>query len=218
MYLTTVVILSALLGGISLYLSFRLLRRFTWVIAWLRGSVGLALLITAILVFLVAYDLGSYEELLAEQPIAALNFEKIGEQKYRVNVAYYIDRENEVYEIAGDQWQVDARVVRWAQMFAALGAKPGFRLDRLSGRYYTLEDERTKERRIFSLQQSEPLFDVWKSLHDGNNFIPFIDAVYGSAAYLPMADKATFQVSLSHNGLTALPMNEFAKSAIQKWH
>jgi len=46
--------------------------------------------------------------------------------------------------------------------------------------------------------------DVWKALHTKGSMVPGIDAVYGSAAYLPMADSASFQLSLSYNGLTAL--------------
>ncbi len=218
MYLITVIALSALFGGLFLYLSFRILRQLGWFMAWLRGSAGILFFVLALFIFLVGFDLSSYQELLEEKPIASLNFEQIGDQKYRIDISYYVDREAESFDIFGDQWQVDARIIRWNGMLGALGVKPGFRLDRISGRYYSLEDEREKERSVYSLLKRKSFFDVWQALQDQGNFVPWIDASYGSAAFLPMADRATYQLSLSHNGLTAKPVNEIAKSAVAKWH
>jgi hypothetical protein len=47
--------------------------------------------------------------------------------------------------------------------------------------------------------------------------MPIIDAVYGSATYLPMADGALYEVSLSHTGLLARPLNASAEEAINTW-
>jgi len=217
MYKLAVIIFALLLGGLSLYLAIILLKRLNWFFAWLRGSVGLIFLAFAIGIALIAWDLSNYEELLEEKPIASVSFVKNGEQLYTATLSYYIEKEPQSFEIHGDQWQVDARIIRWTGLVSALGAKPGFRLDRISGRYFSLEDERRKTRSAFSLEDTSPTIDIWKIMQNHGDMIPGIDAVYGSAAYLPMADAATYQLSLSQNGLTAIPVNEVAKSATRLW-
>lgn len=217
MYLIAVYALTILLGGVSLYASIRILKRFNWVLAWLRGTVGLFFLAAAFVFVYAAFDLSSYEALLTERPVATVAFEKVDDQFFKVKISYYSDKDDADYEVRGDQWQMDARIIRWTGLVSAAGAKPGFRLDRLSGRYYSLEDERTKPRTVYELNDPSKLMDIWELLHTRVDFFPGIDASYGSAAYLPMADSATFQLSLSHNGLTAKPMNKLAEDAVKMW-
>ena len=47
--------------------------------------------------------------------------------------------------------------------------------------------------------------------------MPWIDAVYGNAAFVPMEDGALFEVTLSHTGLLARPLNDPAKEAVNRW-
>ena len=218
MYLTAVILISLVIGGLSLYIAFKALKKLGWFFGWLRGTVGLSFLAFSALVIWAAYDLTNYSELLEERPIASVSFEQLAPQHFRASISYYIEKDNDEFEIYGDQWQMDARIVRWTGFIAAVGAKPGFRLDRISGRYYSLEDEREKTRSVYSLyQQNSNIFDFWQLLNKHGSAVPGIEASYGSAAYLPMADAASFQLSLSYNGLTAKPVNSIAKEAVAKW-
>ena len=45
---------------------------------------------------------------------------------------------------------------------------------------------------------------------DHPRWLPFVDAVYGSATYMPMADGARYQVSITQSGLIARPLNPAA--------
>ena len=94
---------------------------------------------------------------------------------------------------------------------------PGYRLDRLSGRYYSLEEENSSPRTIYSLTSSSGVIDVWQWLHEYGLAWNIIDASYGSATYLPMEDGALFSVSLSANGLIARPLNDRAQAAVDRW-
>ena len=218
MFVSAVILLACLLGGASLYIAVRSLIKLGWFFAWLRGTVGLCFLAFSLLVLWAAYDLTRYDDLFEERPIASISFEKVDDQKYAAILSYYSDRDSVEVDIYGDQWQVDARIIRWTGLIALLGAKPGFRLDRLSGRYLSLEDERAKPRSVFSLAE-QPAYhiDMWRVLKNNGAFIPGIDASYGSAAYLPMADSASYELSLSFSGLTAKPTNKIAEEAIKNW-
>src|SRR5690606_40350004 len=64
--------------------------------------------------------------------------------------------------------------------FLSAGTMPLYRLDRLSGRYLSLEQERNAGRTVYALQESR-WFDVWDWLH-GRSW--WLEAQSGSAVYM----------------------------------
>jgi hypothetical protein len=44
-----------------------------------------------------------------------------------------------------------------------------------------------------------------------------VDAVYGSATYMPMVHGASYQISLTQSGLIARPTNAIAEQALKNW-
>lgn len=208
---------SLILALAALYVGLRVLGKFGWVLGFIRGAIGLSLVACAVVFVLAGLDLLSYKQLLNEKPILTISFTKQDEQLYKSTLVFIEEGEEATFEVRGEQWQIDARIIRWLGVFQMLGAKPGYRLDRLSGRYYSLEDERRKDRTVHQITQSEYGLDMWQWSQQNGRFLPIIDAVYGSATYLPMEDGAIFQVSLSANGLTAKPLNEVAEKAINRW-
>jgi hypothetical protein len=60
--------------------------------------------------------------------------------------------------------------------------------------------------------------DLWTLAHDYRSWVPWVDALYGSATYLPMADGALYQVNVSQSGLIARPLNQAAREAVGSWH
>jgi len=44
-----------------------------------------------------------------------------------------------------------------------------------------------------------------------------VDAMYGSAVFLPMTNQAKYVISISRNGLIARPANAEAKKAVSRW-
>lgn len=217
MYTGFIIGIAAVFALVLFVLSIKLLARFGWILQWVRGTIGLAFLAFGVVVVVVAMDMLTYKEVIDDQAVATLTFSQVKEQEYSVEVSYVFQEKSDLYTVHGDQWQMDARIVRLRGFLTTLGAKPGFRLDRLSGRYYSLADERRKTRSVYKLDETNATIDFWSLLHSNGNKVPWIEAVYGSATYLPMADKAIFQVSLSDSGLTAKPINEPAENAVQDW-
>lgn len=209
--------ISIVLAVLVLYISVRVLARFSWIAGFLRGAFGLLLLGSAIFLVLVGIDLLSYKQLLVEKPVLTISFVKKEEQLFETTVVFIEEGTEVTYDVAGDQWQVDARIIRWLGIFRLFGAEPGYRLDRLSGRYYSLEDERRKTRSVHQLFERQYGLDMWQWVQENGRLLPIIDAVYGSATYLPMEDGAIFQVSLSANGLVAKPLNPIAVDAVNNW-
>jgi hypothetical protein len=213
-------LLAIFIGLIALYLAYKavsLLWKNSWFVGFCRGIFGLTLLAAGALVALTAYDVYSYKQVLQEQAVATINFDKIEEQHYFAVLSDKDGKEQRV-EIRGDQWQLDARIVKWKGYLSTFGIKPAFRLERLSGRYYDIEQETTAKRTAYTVHDSLYGVDLWRLLHSNPSWAPVIDAVYGSATYLPMKDGALFEISLSNTGLVARPINEVAREAVAEFN
>jgi hypothetical protein len=209
-----VAILSIVLLLVCLFIVYKVLFRRGWLIQWIKGSAGFVMLLLCVLLGLAAWDLFSYENLKKEEAIATLSFSKLGAQKFKVMI---VDRDGEeqAYALNGDLWQLDARLITWTGPIQQLGVMPAYKLDRISGRYLSLEQERMAERSVFGLSDDSVL-DVWHWLHEYPG-LPLLNAAYGSATYMPMADGAIYQVRLDSRGVSAKPMNEVAMSSVKNW-
>ncbi|AMX02724.1 cation/multidrug efflux pump [Microbulbifer thermotolerans] len=208
--------LIALLALLLVFWGGRILLSGKWILGFIRGTLGLLFLATALLIVLVAADVYSYRNLAEEHSVGTVSFRKTGEQRYEVTFSD-ADGLAQRFELHGDQWQLDARMLKWKGVLARWGIQPAYRLDRLSGRYLTLQDERIKERSVHQLDSSAFGIDIWQSLRGIDKKLSFVDAVYGTATFLPMEDGAVYDVRITHNGLLARPLNQQATSAVEEW-
>lgn len=156
-----------------------------------------------------------YQRLTSEQLIGVIEFSASGSDEYtaRLMIDGELDR---LLPLRGDEWQLDARVLTWKPPATILGLEPVYQLERLSGRYSSVDRERSEPRTVHALAEERPL-DLWSLARNFPKFTPGIDAYYGTATYLPMADGARFQVSLSRDALIARPINDFAREAVGEW-
>lgn len=216
MVYTGLAITLAILCGLAVLVAAKLLFRNSWFLGWLRGMFGLFFLAGAAVLAFVALDILTYKQISKEQVIATLSFEKLAEQQFEATL---VSNEGwqKTYILSGDQWQLDARILKWKGFVSRWGVPPCYRLDRISGRYYSLDQEREKDRAIYSISQSEYNVDVWQWVNHGKRVLPLLDAIYGSATFVPMADGALFEVSLSATGLLSRPLNDAATSAVGQW-
>lgn len=209
--------LFALCSLITLLIALFLLLRREWFFGWLKGMVGFLALFAAVAFGLTALNLNGYRALNQEVTVATISFDKVDKQLYKANVVLEGGSVEMPFEIAGDLWQMDARIIKWKGPMAAVGGSPLYKLDRISGRYYALEDERSKARSVYAVSNPDVGFDLWSAFNDLSRYIPWFDAEYGSATYLPMADGALFSVRLTFAGMIARPENDRAELAVREW-
>lgn len=213
MIFTLLALFIALIAVYILYRAAKMLWQNSWFVGFFRGFFGLALVGLAAVIAVTAFDLYSYKQVLQEQVVATIHFDKVENQHYFAVLSDKNGREQRV-ELRGDQWQLDARIVKWKGYLASFGLKPAYRLERLSGRYYDIEQETTEKRTAYKVQPEFYGVDVWQVLNKHPDWLPVVDAVYGSATYLPMRDGALFEISLSNTGLVARPINQVARDAV----
>ncbi|HQU14523.1 MAG: hypothetical protein B7Z66_02655 [Chromatiales bacterium 21-64-14] len=207
--------LAMLVGLLLLYLGGRGLRRRRLLLGGLAGAGGLATLAAAGLLMALAVNLYTYQRLTAEQPVAELAFSRLGPQHYRVRlVRPGVPPAN--FELEGDQWQLDARILKWRGVAVLLGLDTRYRLERLSGRYASLVQARDGFHSVYDLAPAGGL-DPWSLARRYERWLPWVDAYYGSATYLPMADGAVYTVSVTTSGLLARAQNRPARRAVEGW-
>jgi hypothetical protein len=212
-----VAITIAIFGGLLMLLALNRLHASRYLAAGGSLLAGCLLLAAAGLLLSVAINLASYDRLTYETPVADLVFEARGAHRYRANLIHMPDGELKIFLMNGDEWQLDARVLKWKGWATLVGLDAQYRLERISGRYADIELERSAPRSVYELSEN-PGLDLWAVAARYRGRVPIVDAVYGSATYLPMADGARFQVSLAQSGLVARPVNEAARTAVAGWH
>lgn len=177
---------------------------------------GLLLLALAALTFVVSLNFHTYARLTHEQPVAEIVFEARGPQRYRATLTQMPSGEMQVFVLAGDEWQLDARVLKWRSWANLLGLDAQYRLERVSGRYRDIGQERHDERTVYALSEN-PGLDLWNLTTQYPRWLPFVDAVYGSATYQPMAEGARYEVTITQSGLIARPINAAAETVAKEW-
>jgi hypothetical protein len=201
----------AIFGGLLLILACQRLLRARFLAAGGSALMGLLLLVGAGLFFVVSLNLHTYARLTYERPVAVLVFEQRSPQHFRATLTEMPGGEMQIFVLAGDEWQLDARVLKWKGWANLLGLDAQYRLERVSGRYRDLEQERHAERTVYGLSEN-PGVDLWRLSTEYPTWLPFVDAVYGSATYMPMADGARYEVSITQSGLIARPLNPAAEA------
>lgn len=180
-----------------------------------RVVVGLVLLACSAFAALVGTALLGWRRLAAEALVATIDTRALDASRYAVGVELPDGTRREV-ELDGDDWQLDARVIKWKTTAVVLGAPPLYRLERIGGRWHSIEQARSGPYTIHALAAPATSIDPWVLLHQLPERIDMIDADYGSAAWLPMVDNGRYTVTLAASGgLVARPADPATAQALR---
>ena len=164
-----------------------------------------ALLFLAAGAALAVFALGTQgmQALTREEMAARIKVVPTGPQRYDATVTF-ADGRVETYDLAGDDIYVDGHIVKWTPLANMLGLHTSYRLDRISGRYRSIEQENTARRTIYALG-TPALIDL-VALGRRLPLREFFDAEYGSATYVPVAEAGELQLMVSTSGLLLRPV------------
>jgi hypothetical protein len=215
MTFNALIVVFGLAAVLFLIAAVRSIRRRRVVGGLVHGGTSLALFLIAACAILIAANLRTYQRLSAEQPAGELQLARIGYHQFN-GVFTFPSGERADFALRGDEWQVDGRLLKWRALATLVGFDAAYRLDRISGRYTNIDDERSLPRTVYPLNQPDRV-DLWELVHRYHSWVPWIDALYGSATYLPMADGALYEIKVTQSGLIARPLNQAARAAVGSW-
>jgi len=213
MLFPTLSLILFVLGSLALWAGGRRLFAGRLTGAAVRGLAGVGAISGGIVALGVSVNLWTYYRLTAEEPVAEVRITQTAARQFELRLSP-AGGEPRTYKMDGDQWQIDARLIKWKPWLRLLGQSPLYRLERLSGRYASVEDEGRLPRTVHALS-SDPGLDLWGLARSGR--FPGVDAYYGTAAYLPLADGALYHVTVAGAGLVVRAGNDRARDALAHW-
>lgn len=165
----------------------------------LAGLLGVAL---AAISALFAAGTHGYRALTLEETAARVEIVPTGPREFRATFRYPDEDTVRTYRLAGDQIHVDAHILKWKSAANLLGLHTAYELDRVAGRYATVEDELSRERTVYRLGEDKPV-DLFLLRRAFPVLAPLVDAEYGSATFVAADDTATYEIRVSTTGLLA---------------
>ena len=162
---------------------------------------------------LAGMNVQTYARLTYERPIATITLDQVGPQHFSAELSYPEGAQvpadqPAAYDIHGDEWRIEARVLRWKPWANVLGGAgavvgvPGARENVVLA----------PERSAYDLRP-ESRVDLWALGREYDILSGAVDTFYGSGAAMPMADGAQYDVWITQSGLIARPTNPQAEEA-----
>jgi hypothetical protein len=140
-----------------------------------------------------------YRALIHEECAATISIEPSGKQRFIARLVFP-DGGTAEYICDGDQVYVDAHILKWHPWLNVLGIHTAYQLDRIGGRYISIDDEKSKAHTVHSLSKNHT-FDMFKFRMQWTALKPLVDAEYGSATFIYADLPAVYKVLISTSGL-----------------
>lgn len=147
----------------------------------------------------------TYTRLSDEVEVARITFDYNSESPSKSKLEYTAvltepDGDTSEYTIYGDQWQLDAKFIKFFYWANILGLDARYQLDRLSGRYQSIEDQNNNKKLSHDLT-GIGILDPFDLILDNEFIFFFLDAEYGSSTYQDINVDKTYVIYRTQTGL-----------------
>jgi hypothetical protein len=195
-----VIMITSLAGALFSVLAWRSMKKVRLLRALRYGVYALLMLsLTACCGCALIANCG-YRALTREELAAVVTVTPVGDQRFTARFLFPDSTEAE-FTCSGDQLYVDAHILKWHPFLNLLGVHTTYELDRVGGRYMSLENERTRPRTIYSLSRTK-LLNMYHLRKRWEFLGPLLDAQYGSATFVEVDGyDARFHIRVSTSGL-----------------
>lgn len=189
-----VLLLLAIGHGVSCRRRWRDRRR---VAASWRALLAVAFLALSVVAGGSGMALRGYRVLGGETPVATVVAHKLGPEYWRIQLQLPGGHDRTL-PLNGDDFRLEAVVVKWKLPAELAGVPPLYRLDRLSGRYTDAGQASEARSTIYDLRAPGP--DLFDLRHRYPDWLPMVDTQFGSGVYMPLVDGGVYKVSLMATG------------------
>ena len=157
------------------------------------------MLALSLLFGVITISIQGYNSLTREELAAYVEIIPLQQQSFTARIILP-DGEEKQYVLEGDEFYIDAHILKWKSIANLLGIHTLYELDRVSGRYTGIEDETNKKRTVYSLGEKR-MIDIFK-MRLKYPFLSFlVDAEYGSASFVTVKKQRKLNVMVSTTGL-----------------
>ena len=171
-------------------------------LAQVRGALA-GLLLTAVgaLALGLRLALRGFEAFSRETLVAEAVCTRVSSAEFELHYSAAIDGAllpAETFRLLGDQWALSGGIVLWHPWLTIAGAPSYHKPTRLGGRFASAEQERAQPPSVVELNGGDD--PLWAWFYRLDPWLPFVDAAYGSAAFVPVDPSRRFQVFVSRTG------------------
>jgi hypothetical protein len=191
----------AALSLVFLVVAIRAFRGRRWLGSLGSAGTGALFLSLAALAATLGVSTQGYRALTLEEVAATITTVPTGPHAFQAFVEFADGRDTTLH-VLGDQLLVDAHILKWRPLANLLGVHTWYELDRLSGRYVDIGDERSMPRTVHSLKTAKPR-DLFLLAQRYPLLALLVDTEYGSATYVEVTRPARFEIRVSTTGLLA---------------
>lgn len=191
---------------VILYLAYRALASSGWVMGWIQGNLGLALLLFTGVLVLAIMDIRTYRPMFDNIPIATLSLHTLEPGKHQLRLVNNKGIEQS-YPIAGDEYQLVVNQFRWATRFSGMGMGHGYRVDHL-----VAIDSSSGIKTKVPVSSSDYL-DVWRFFHNHLTQDFFIAASTVETLPHKVVDGGMYELIPDAFDINISALNQVAKEA-----
>ncbi|MDH3267511.1 MAG: hypothetical protein OEM46_01530 [Ignavibacteria bacterium] len=165
-----------------------------------RNFTFAVLMLTLSLLFgTISISIQGYNALTREELAATVEIFPVSKQIFMARITF-TDSSEKQFKLEGDEFYIDAHILKWKSLANLLGLHTFYELDRIAGRYTDIEDETNKNRTVYSVAEDK-LIDAF-DLCLKYPFLSFlVDAEYGSASFVTTNAHKNLKIMVSTTGL-----------------
>jgi len=209
--MTLLIAIALFLSGAALTaFAVRMLIKRRILVASLNGTAGFSLLTVSVTLVLIILNIHTYHRLTSENVLAVIEIGAMTDQGLPVSID--TGKMQKTYYINAQEWELDARFLKWKSWAYLLGAEPVVRLESLSERQPL--GVNPVPHRYNLLGEYALLSDMGSTLSE---WFGMVDTYYGSAVYMPAVAGSSYTVSATISGLIARADNKPARQAVVEW-
>ncbi|MBU1043992.1 MAG: hypothetical protein KJ915_06295 [Candidatus Omnitrophica bacterium] len=163
----------------------------------------LSVLFSLVTLMLSKFYLNSYKLLLERELVAIVSCDKAAKSNQSVlNIEFFNNNQSakkQTFNFDADEWVIESRIIKWQPLLGFFGMQRYYKLERLSGRYFDIESEKSLPRLVYDIADKPDR--LWMFLYKFQKCFPFIDAVYGNSAFIPYVPEGRYNVYMTATGL-----------------
>jgi hypothetical protein len=155
---------------------------------------------------IILFGTQGYQSLTKEEQVAVVKISPIDKQVFNARLILQ-NGEQQLFNLKGDELLIDAYILKWKPWVNILGIHTAYRLERVSGRYKDINDEKQKERSIFAIKNANDAgIAKWR---DDYSFLSFLlDVEHGSASFVNADITSEYELMVTTDGLLIRPVKE----------
>ena len=208
-HLNPMIVIAAITGLLSFYYFFALVLRLKKLrliaaVSRLFSFLIFGLITSAIAIIILGTE--GYRGLTKEEKVARVEISPTGSQTYQARLVFN-NGDEQVFSLNGDEVLIDGYVLKWKPWVNILGLHSAYRLDRVSGRYRSVEDEKQKQRSVFAINNKGGKgIAEWRE--DYSVLTVLLDVEHGSASFASAEQRKEYHLMVTTDGLLLRPIQD----------